>query len=413
MLMTLGKVLVVEDEDAIAEDIMELLESFDCEVVGRAASVDGVLDLVEAEEPDLVLMDIMLDGEGDGIDAALKIREESRVPVVFLTGYSDAALLERAKQSEPYGYLVKPFKEIDLRTTVEMALYSSLKRHLGQVTNGHSTTISHQASGLENRGTDKQALNSARVKTTISTPLTQIGEEIFRRLRSVPDFQEVPDADLRALAAASSRKRHAAGDMITLEGEPQNAGFIVDDGRVVFLKSSAKGRDLIVEFLISGDTLGLLPALEGEGYPYSTRVQTESTLIWVPRRMLLDLFHSHPQLGERFLSKVLTRLKKSHDFSRLLAHEKVEVRVASALETLYPHFQNPQQDEATIRMTRQELAELTGTTEETCIRVTRAMEKAGILNLSENKAIRVINRSGLQQLASTTQADDVFYSRQS
>lgn len=412
MLMTLGKVLVVEDEDAIAEDIMELLESFDCEVVGRAASVDGVLDLVEAEEPDLVLMDIVLDGDGDGIDAAMKIREESKVPVVFLTGYSDAALLERAKQSEPYGYLVKPFKEIDLRTTVEMALYSSLKRHLGQITNGEGSDTSSQLVASENGAIQRESLTPPMRKTTITAPLTQIGEEIFRRLRTVADFQGVPDSELRALAGASSRKRHSAGDMITLEGEPQNAGFIVDDGRVVFLKSSAKGRDLIVEFLISGDTLGLLPALEGEGYPYSTRVQTESTLIWVPRRMLLDIFHSHPQLGERFLSKVLLRLKKSHDFSRLLAHEKVEVRVASALETLYPHFENSQQDGAIIRMTRQELAELTGTTEETCIRVTRAMEKAGILNLSENKAIRVINRSGLQQLASTSQAEDAFYSRE-
>ena len=406
--MTLGKVLVVEDEDSIAEDIMELLESFDCEIVGRASSVEGVLDLVEAEEPDLVLMDIKLDGEGDGVDAAMKIREESRVPIVFLTGYSDIDLLERAKKTEPHGYLVKPFKDIDLKTTVEMALYTSLKRHLGASSNGDTRESQDEPYRAVFEAAEKMGKGATKSFSKISAPLTQLGTEIFERLRSMDEFKEVEEDDLKGLASSSIRKKHTAGDIITLEGEVQNAGFIVDEGRAVFLKSSAKGRDLIVEFLVSGDSLGLLAALENEGYPYSTRIQTESTLIWVPRHTLLELFGAYPVLGERFLTKVLTRLKKSHDFSRLLAHEKVEVRVASALETLYPHFTSHEDNETVIRMTRQELAELTGTTEETCIRVTRAMEKAGILNLSENKAIRIVNRSALQEVANTTPDEDVY-----
>ena len=76
-------------------------------------------------EPDLVLMDVRIDGPIDGIETARRIRQIRDVPVVFLTAYSDAETLERAKQIEPYGYLVKPFAERDLQAAIEVALHKA------------------------------------------------------------------------------------------------------------------------------------------------------------------------------------------------------------------------------------------------------------------------------------------------
>jgi CheY-like chemotaxis protein len=73
--------------------------------------------------PDLILMDIMLKGNMDGVDAASMINSNLDIPIIYLTAYADTSLLDRAKMTGPYGYIVKPFKENDLRTNVKMALY--------------------------------------------------------------------------------------------------------------------------------------------------------------------------------------------------------------------------------------------------------------------------------------------------
>jgi DNA-binding LytR/AlgR family response regulator len=92
-------------------------------VCGIASSSDKAMDLAELEQPDLVLMDIMLKGDINGIETAIKMKEKFAIPVIFLTAYADEATLEKAKTAEPYGYIIKPFKEVDLQTTIEVAVY--------------------------------------------------------------------------------------------------------------------------------------------------------------------------------------------------------------------------------------------------------------------------------------------------
>ena len=120
-----ARLLVVEDEAIVALDICAGLRALGYEVVGVAATGEEALALAAAERPDLVLMDIRLRGRMDGVEAARRIRESSDVPVVYLTAYADEATLQRAKAAEPFGYVLKPFEERELRTTVEMALYKS------------------------------------------------------------------------------------------------------------------------------------------------------------------------------------------------------------------------------------------------------------------------------------------------
>lgn len=116
-------VLVVEDESIVSKDIQHSLKKLGYNVVGASATGEMAVELAGTERPDIVLMDIMLKGEMNGIQAAEKIKEKHAIPIIFLTAYADESTLSKAKITEPYGYILKPFKEIDLHTTIEMAIY--------------------------------------------------------------------------------------------------------------------------------------------------------------------------------------------------------------------------------------------------------------------------------------------------
>ncbi|MCX6558141.1 MAG: response regulator [Candidatus Aminicenantes bacterium] len=121
--MTKANILIVEDESIIASVIAAALKKFEYEVIdilntGEAAAVAAL-----RKKPDLILMDIRLQGELDGIGAVELIQKQMDIPVIYLTAYADEPTLERAKKTKPYGYIPKPFQEIELKTTIEMALY--------------------------------------------------------------------------------------------------------------------------------------------------------------------------------------------------------------------------------------------------------------------------------------------------
>lgn len=125
--MSKTKVLVIEDESIVSKDIQHSLKRLGYIVCGAASTGEKAIVLAEVEKPDIVLMDIMLKGEMNGIEAAEIVRREYKIPVIFLTAYADGATLNKAKITEPYGYIIKPFKEIDLHTSIEMALYKHKK----------------------------------------------------------------------------------------------------------------------------------------------------------------------------------------------------------------------------------------------------------------------------------------------
>jgi len=121
--MSKTRILVVEDESIVAKDIQKSLEKLGYEVPATASSAASAYEKLEQINPDLVFLDIKLKGEEDGIHIAEHIKEKYNIPVIFLTSYVDQETLDRAKVTEPYGYIVKPFNESDLKTTVEMALF--------------------------------------------------------------------------------------------------------------------------------------------------------------------------------------------------------------------------------------------------------------------------------------------------
>ena len=120
-------ILVVEDESIVSKDIQQSLKKLGYNVVGATAAGEDAIILADETKPDLVLMDIMLKGKMSGIEAASQIKENNNIPVIYLTAYADENTLSKAKITEPYGYILKPFKEIDIHTSIEMALFKNKK----------------------------------------------------------------------------------------------------------------------------------------------------------------------------------------------------------------------------------------------------------------------------------------------
>jgi PAS domain S-box-containing protein len=137
-------ILVVEDESIVAKDIQNTLTRLGYYVPATASSAAIAYDKLDEFKPDLVFLDIKLKGDIDGIQIAERIKTEYDIPVIFLTSFVDKATLDRAKVTEPYAYLVKPYNEPDLQSAVEMALYKSQKdKEMKSDKNLYARALSH------------------------------------------------------------------------------------------------------------------------------------------------------------------------------------------------------------------------------------------------------------------------------
>ena len=180
--VTKPQILVVEDEAIVARDIRLQLARLGYEAVGHAARGAEAIALATALRPQLVLMDIQLAGEMDGIAAAQTLRTELGIPVVFLTAFAADETLERAKLTEPYGYILKPFSERDLRTVLTMALY----KHQAETQLRENTL---QLQSLSRRVLEAQETERRRVAHELHDELGQALTAIKINLQTRARFQ--------------------------------------------------------------------------------------------------------------------------------------------------------------------------------------------------------------------------------
>ena len=120
--MSRKQILIVEDEPIVSRDIQHTIVSFGYEVAATASSGEEAVRKAVERMPDLILMDIVLKGEMDGVEAAACIQARRNVPVVYMSAHSDVELLDRAKMACPYGYVNKPFTDRELAMAIELAL---------------------------------------------------------------------------------------------------------------------------------------------------------------------------------------------------------------------------------------------------------------------------------------------------
>ncbi len=185
--MEKNRILVVEDTAIIGLEIKMKLERFGYEVLGPVASGEEALRIVANEKLDLVLMDIILAGETDGIQTAEKLMELYNFPVLYLTGHTDHKKTERAKRTKPLGYIIKPYEDSQLRTTVEMAI-EKLKadKELEKYKTKLEKLVEKRTEDLEKA--KLKAEESNRLKTAF---LSNLSHEIRTPLNSIIGFSSL------------------------------------------------------------------------------------------------------------------------------------------------------------------------------------------------------------------------------
>jgi len=193
--MVQAKILVVEDEIIVARTIASQLEDLGYTVVGVASSGSVAINNAKSSQPDLVLMDVMLKGEMDGITAASQMCSQRDVPVVFLTAYTDESTLQRAKSTLPLGYIVKPFSPGELRVAVELALFKhEVEREL-RTNRAYLATLLHSMHDAV-IATDDQGLitfmNPAAESLTGWQEREVMGKDVAEVLRLVDEVTDLP-----------------------------------------------------------------------------------------------------------------------------------------------------------------------------------------------------------------------------
>jgi two-component system, cell cycle sensor histidine kinase and response regulator CckA len=228
----MNSVMVVEDERLVARDIAESLTRMGYDVTAAVASARECLDSAELRRPDLVLMDIHLEGDIDGIETALMLRDMHDIPVVFLSAYADDKTVTRAKLASPLGYLLKPFRKSELKSAVEVGLFRhQMERRLRERERWFSTTL--------------RAIGDAVIAVDVDGKLSFMNHAAENMLgRTLKDAEGVPLGKLFRLV--NEKTREPLGDPARLALErgtvvtlPAHAALIADDRELSVEDSAA------------------------------------------------------------------------------------------------------------------------------------------------------------------------------
>ncbi len=269
------RILIVEDERITAEDLAEVLKDLGYEVSAVVSSGEEAIREAEKSPPDLVLMDIRIKGEMDGTEAARILRERFDVPVVYLTAHADRDTLDRAKQSRPLGYIVKPFHEAELHASVEMALYKhwhDLRTHrreqhvtdvLSALVLGVTSVDQTEAVRTMNRAAED--LTGWSMDEATGTPVRQVlrladaatGRALELPLEQALEQRSVVEIRDRVLIAKNGEHRRVSGNIAPLRGADGGPGGAVimfegepaeNEAFSLRLKSTQGGKAQAIEF---------------------------------------------------------------------------------------------------------------------------------------------------------------------
>ena len=183
----MSKILVVDDEAIITMQLEERLTAMGYTVAGMASSGEDAIEKARRLTPDLVLMDIVMPGKLNGIEAAKTIAE-LEIPVVFVTSYADDAIIEKAKQVRPYGYIVKPFNELEIKAAIEVALFrKTAEQELRKAAHApQEKGARHPGNGAEDDG-GAEYIDLPEIKTVL---LKDIFTDIVLFLYADPTLKE-------------------------------------------------------------------------------------------------------------------------------------------------------------------------------------------------------------------------------
>jgi len=274
MKMKKARILIVEDEAIVSEDLEIAIDDIGYEVVGSVVSTDDAIKKAIDLKPDLILMDIILKGKKNGIDASYEIKEKLDIPVIFLTAFSDIELIEKAKDTEPYAYIIKPFQERELLASIEIALFKSqMEKNLKESEMKYRTLVENIQDGVFLIQDGKfKFVNKAFANIPGYTVDEVIGMD-FRELIAPEDLDMVSERYVKMMAGEdvpleyefhgignstnTQSTIHMVTSLIEYHGKPAALGTVKDISVQKKAEEALQKSEQRLDFAVTGANLGL------------------------------------------------------------------------------------------------------------------------------------------------------------
>lgn len=225
-------------------------------------------------------------------------------------------------------------------------------------------------------------------------------EEINALLRIIPIFKKLAPDDRQTIARAASIRRYAKGDPIFEQGTASDAFYTIASGRVKIFKMMPTGKDIILEVFGTGDPLGAVAAYDGRPFPASAVALEDTTCVVIPRASFFSLLEQHPSLVRGLMLGLTIRLVELTNRLAELSGGRIEPRFARLFVKLAGEMGRTERGGTFIplALSRQELADMTGTTIETCIRIMSRWGKQEVVR-TEKDGFVILDRKALEAVA--------------
>lgn len=345
-----NKILVIEDNKQVRENIEEILELSDYDVVGASNGIDGVRAVL-SESPDLILCDIMMpELDGFGVLSILeKNPETNHIPFIFLTAKADNKDIREGMNLGADDYLTKPFDHQELLKIIDIRLKKSF-------------------------GTDTRK----RKKTKKTIDLDKGKNE------------------LKCLVEHKETVHYNQRDTIFREGEIPRRLFYIEKGKIKTFRTNDFGKELITGIFKDKDYLGFEALIADKPYRDSAVAIEASVVRMIPKEDFYQLIASSPDFTNCLILKLAENIKEKDAQLLQLAYHSIRKRVASALVSLHKKYTEVGEDR--IDILRDDLASMVGTAKESISRALTDFKQSHLIEIDQAGAIKIVDERGLQSL---------------
>ena len=226
---------------------------------------------------------------------------------------------------------------------------------------------------------------------------------IFETLKKSSIFKVLIDEHLHYISSSFKEQSFSNNEYIFMQGDPSDFLYLVAKGRVKMLKHSEKGKDVILEIKSPGELFCCSAVLDERPFPESAQAMDDGSVIKIRREKLLDIMERYPDLKVEIARYSGEKLKEAHEMLKSIATEKAEGRIASILLKFSETggYSDSEFVKISVSLTRQEIADMVGTTVETCIRTISKFQKEGMVKLDSHNLL--VNRSLLKKFLESLQ----------
>ncbi len=345
------KILLIEDNNDVRENTAEILKLAHYNVLTAKNGKEGV-ELAQKDRPDLIICDIMmpvLDGYGV-LHLLSKNNDTSSIPFIFLTAKAERSDLRKGMEMGADDYLTKPFDDVELMNAIETRL---------------------------------------KKNEIIKKEFTRNSEGLNEFLSSAKGFD-----DLKKLTQENFIRLYKKKDTIYSEGYYPKGIFLVNKGKVKTYRTSEQGKEFITGLYKEGDFFGYLALLEEEKYTDSATTLEDSEICMIPKEDFFSLIYKNAEISRKFIKMISDNLEEKEEQLVKLAYNSVRKRVAEALITLSKRYKKESDQQFSMNISREDLANLAGTATETTIRTLSDFKDEHLIDI-KGSLITVVNYNKL------------------